>query len=358
MGDVSAPTPDVTLRRGILVVVAAAALTAALAGLARLGYSIAWGPSRVMEHGPLFVLGAFGTVIGLERAVALARPWSFAAPALGAAAAVGMLAGLPWAPWAAAASSVALIAVNAAVVRRQSVAFTWVMLLGSALLAVGAVAWALGRTVFDVVPAWMGFFVLTIAAERLELSRLAPTPRWASRAIVALSLALALTASLAAFGVAGASRALGVALALVGAWQLRYDLARRTLRQRALPRFAASGVLLGAAWLVVTGALLARAPLPPAGPLYDAALHGVFVGYVLSMVFAHAPIILPAVARVKVPFHPVLYVPLAALHLGLLLRVAGDLTDRFAWRQHGGALNALSLALFFAAVLWSRLAAR
>lgn len=350
----SAPARDLALRRGILLMVAAAALTAVLGGLARLGYSLAWGPARVMEHGPLFVLGVFGTVIGFERAVALARPWSFAAPALGAVAGVGMLAGHPLAPWAAAASSVALIAVNAAIVRKQAVDFTGIMLLGSVLLAVGALAWALGRMVFDVVPAWMGFFVLTIAAERLELSRLAPTPRWASRAIAALSLALALSAGLATFGVAGATRALGVALALVGAWQLRYDLARRTLRQRALPRFAAVGVLLGAAWLVVTGALLAAAPLPPAGPRYDAVLHGVFVGYVLSMVFAHAPIILPAVARVKVPFHPALYAPLAALHLGLLLRVTGDLADSFPLRRYGGALNGLSLALFLGAALLAR----
>jgi hypothetical protein len=43
----------------------------------------------------------------------------------------------------------------------------------------------------------MSFFALTIAAERLELSRLAPTPRWASRAVVGISVIVALAAAAA-----------------------------------------------------------------------------------------------------------------------------------------------------------------
>jgi len=80
----------------------------------------------------------------------------------------------------------------------------------------------------------------------------------------------------------------------------------------------------------------------------------VFVGFVLSMVFAHAPIILPAVARVEVPFHPALYAPLALLHVGLLVRLAGDASGVFALRRAGGLMNALSLAALALAVLWSR----
>ncbi|HEV8105930.1 MAG TPA: hypothetical protein VGP97_00305, partial [Burkholderiales bacterium] len=49
----------------------------------------------------------------------------------------------------------------------------------------------------------------------------------------------------------------------------------------------------------------------------------VFVGFVFSMVFGHAPIILPAVLRTRFPYHPVLFVPLALLHASLALRVAG-----------------------------------
>ncbi|MBK6534021.1 MAG: hypothetical protein IPF99_31930 [Deltaproteobacteria bacterium] len=57
--------------------------------------------------------------------------------------------------------------------------------------------------------------MLTIVAERLELSRLAPTPRQATVALVALSALLALTACAAALGLARPPlRPLGVTLGL------------------------------------------------------------------------------------------------------------------------------------------------
>ncbi|MBZ0237264.1 MAG: hypothetical protein K8M05_33375, partial [Deltaproteobacteria bacterium] len=112
--------------------------------------------------------------------------------------------------------------------------------------------------------------------------------------------------------------------------------------------------LLGSSWLVVTGVLLATRGLPPAGPLYDAALHGVFVGYVLSMIFAHAPIILPAVARVAIPFHPALWGALLVLHASLVARVAGDLALDATLRRAGSIGNAVALALFVLAVARAR----
>ena len=69
-----------SVRRALLLVAAATALTAVLGGLARLGLMVAWGPRHAMAHGPLFVLGVFGTVISLERAVALGARWSLVAP--------------------------------------------------------------------------------------------------------------------------------------------------------------------------------------------------------------------------------------------------------------------------------------
>jgi hypothetical protein len=286
--------------------------------------------------------------------VALARPGALLAPASGASAAVAMLAGLPWAPLAALVQAAALVAINVVIVRRQSAAFTWLMLAGSCVLFFGNFAWVQGRALFDLVPAWMAFFVLTIVAERLELSRLAPTPRAASRALVVLAAIAGLSACVALLSSAIALRTFGVAMALLGAWQLRFDLARRTVRQAGLPRFSAVNVLAGAAWLVVTGAVIALVPHANAGPLYDAALHGVFVGYVLSMVLAHAPIILPAVARISIPFHPVLWFAPALLHAALVARMVGDLAGVALLRQLGSIGNALALAAFVLSVLLAR----
>lgn len=347
--------PQLVLRRGLLLVAAAAALTGVFAGLGRVGVVVAWGPGYVSHHGPLLVLGTFVTVIGLERAVALGHTWGFIAPSLGALAAAAMLAGFPWAGWAATASALALVGLNLAIVRRQALAFTWLMLLGSVVLVLGSLLWALGRPVFQVVPTWIGFFVLTIVAERLELSRLVPTPRSASVVLVVFASLLACFSCTTSLGVEAGLRPFGLTLAVTAAWQLRFDLARRTVRRPGIPRFAALGVLLGAAWLLVAGVLLTSMGLPPAGPIYDAVLHGVFVGYVLSMVFAHAPIILPAVARSRVPFSPVLYLPLAVLHLGLLARMAGNLSENAELRRSGSIANAVALGVFALSVVYARL---
>lgn len=66
-----------------LLALGLAALAAGVwAGLFRLGWSIPRGRANLVElHGPLMVFGFLGTVISLERAVALQRPWGYAAPA-------------------------------------------------------------------------------------------------------------------------------------------------------------------------------------------------------------------------------------------------------------------------------------
>jgi hypothetical protein len=84
-----------------------------------------------------------------------------------------------------------------------------------------------------------------------------------------------------------------------------------------------------------------------AGPAYDAWLHALLLGFVFSMIFAHALIILPAVAQITLPFYPVLYGPVVLMQLGLLLRVAGDLTLWWPARLWGGMLNGLAILWFF-----------
>jgi nitrite reductase (NO-forming) len=80
--------------------------------------------------------------------------------------------------------------------------------------------------------------------------------------------------------------------------------------------------------------------------LYDAALHALFLGFVMSMVFGHAPVILPAVLRISLPYRPVLYAPLALLHAAVAVRVAGDLAAADVVRTAGGLLAEIALLVF------------
>ncbi len=241
---------------------------------------------------------------------------------------LALLAGLGIAGLALMAGAAAVFfAVNVAVMRRQAS-------LETATLLAGAAAWLVGNLMMfygqAAVPWWIAFFVLTIAGERLELSRYLRRPPWVRRAFAVLVFALVLSPLI--------PRALGVVLVALAAWLLAFDLARVTIRQERLPRYVAACLLAGYVWLGLGGALIALATA------YDAALHAIFVGFVLSMVFGHAPVILPAVLRVRFPYHPLLYLPLALLHASLALRV-------FVSAPAGGWGNAAAIALFIASAL-------
>lgn len=319
----------------------------AAAGLVRLAWPMpALAESAAGLHGPLMVCGFFGVVISLERAVALSRLWAYLGPLAAGLGTVLALAGaLQWGAGLYVLGGLVLLGASLDVFRRQRALFTFTLVLGAAAWVVGAVLWASGWAVHSVVPWWMAFLVLTIAGERLELSRFMPPSPVATRvfaallAVIVLSLLMAQTAS-------GVS-VLAAALLALAIWLIKQDIARRTMRAKGLTRFVAVCLLSGYFWLAVGASVLLWAGgLYPGSAAYDAALHAIMLGFVFSMVFGHAPIIFPAVLRVPVPYHAWFYGPLALLHGSLLVRLAGDAMGHFALTRLGGALNALALIAF------------
>ena len=109
-------------------------------------------------------------------------------------------------------------------------------------------------------------------------------------------------------------------------------------------------LLGGYVWLGIAGAAWAGMALGL--PTRDIALHALGLGFIASMVMGHAPVILPAVARIKLQFGAWFYVPLALLHASLLLRLAGGYANP-GLRSAGAALNAIALLLFAATVIGS-----
>ena len=302
-------------------------------GFISLAFGVAGGLARLTPmpvsinalalHGPLMVSAFFGTVISLERAAALDKRWTYAAPLCAGLAGVLLLSGFP-------GEGFALMALGAAVLVTASiVVFSRQRSLEMATLLAGAAAWLMGNLGLllgtAAVPWWIAFFALTIGGERLELSRYLKRGPWVRTAFMVLAAAL-LFAPLE-------PRLLGVALVLLALWLFAFDLARVTVRQARLPRYVAVCLLAGYFWLALGGALIALSVA------YDAALHAIFVGFVFSMVFGHAPVILPAVLRVSFPYHAVLYAPLIVLHASLAVRVAVSV-EIGAWG------NAAAIALF------------
>ena len=82
-------------RRLPFMALAGLSLLAALwGGLIRLGWPLPLVPTLPPNHGPLLVTGFLGTLIGLERAVALKRRWPYGAPLLSGLGGLALLAGL------------------------------------------------------------------------------------------------------------------------------------------------------------------------------------------------------------------------------------------------------------------------
>ncbi|WP_433227168.1 hypothetical protein [Actinomadura formosensis] len=316
--------------------------------------------SFAQQHGPLMALGFLGTLIALERAVALGRPWAYASPALAGLGALVTAAGLtvPGRLLLTAAGGW-LIAIYITVLGRRTGRDLTVQIAGAIAWYTGGMLWIGGRTVGDIVPWLAAFLILTIAGERLELARVAFLGRRASDGLVAAAAVLAAGAAVSVWWPEPGWRLTGLGMVALAGWLARHDVARRTIRGTGLPRFAAACLLTGYAWLAAAGTIWLAAGRPSATGAYDAALHAVFLGFVMSMVFGHAPVILPAVLRIRFPYHPVLYAPLVLLHASLLLRVAGDLSGVTPARATGGVLGEVSLLLFGGcAVAATRLAGR
>lgn len=348
-------------RAALAVGVMALLLSALWAGLLRLGWVLPSPQGSLAAlHGPLFVCGLLGTVIGLERAVALGRPWAFVGPLLTLGAGLGLLAGLPLGLGAllTVGGSLGLLAVFVALLQRQPARFVVTMALGAAAWLGGNLLWLAGWPLAVASLWWAGFLVLTIVGERLELGRLRQLP---PRALWAFTLGVAVLLAglvLAVVRLDLGARLVGASWLGLGLWLLAYDIARRTIRRPGLPRFSAVCILSGSVWLAFGGLIAIGAGAVYAGPLYDAMLHAVFVGFVFTMIFGHAPIIIPALLGLPVRFSRWSYLPLAVLHLSLVARLVGDLALLIELRRWGGMLNAGAILLFLALTVASVMLAR
>jgi hypothetical protein len=337
-------------RLPLLLAGVASLLAAAFGGLVRLGW-LGTGPLDVRvasAHGPLMVVGFLGTVIGVERAVAAKRGWAFAAPALAAASALLaiVLPASALGPLAGAASALALCAIVGRALSRARALHLVLELAGAVSFLTAEVLLVAGSSVARAAPWWLGFLLLTIVAERVEASRVVAPSRF-GRTLVTLAVAVFGVGLLASFAdVALAARVRGAAMIAMGVWVARFDVPRRTIRTPGLPRFVAVSLLLAAVWLAAAGALGLVAGWADAGPLYDGNLHAAFLGVVMAMIFAHAPLVFPAVLGPRVPMRRRFYVHVGLLHASVAARVAGDLAGIAALRAWGGMLGVVAIVAF------------
>ena len=337
--------------RLVMILAAAALLTGILGGLLRAGAldaGLAGVPplgAAVAAHAALMICAFFGTVIGIERAVALKRSWAFLAPLLAGAGGVVILLGEPSAAhWLFVAAASVFVVVSIVVVAKQRAAHT-------VLLLVAALAWLAGAGLQLLQPGtsasiawWFGFLVITIAAERLELTRLMPRRPGSGAILVAGMAGLATGAawSIVAPGWGGAI--FGASLVILAGWGLAFDIARRTIMMTGASRYMAACLLAGYGWLGIGGVAWIATFLGLASA-YDMAMHAIGLGFVFDMVMAHALVILPAVAKIRLAYRPVFYLGFGLMQVSLVLRLFGaPLEDSL--QAVGSALNAVAILVF------------
>lgn len=338
------------MKRHVILLAGVISLLAGMwAGLLRAGWVLpVWQPALLIYHGPLMVCGFLGTVIAFERAVALQKRWTFAGPA--ATGAGGLL--LAFFGYAQASGvlfvlgAMMLTVVSYFVYRLHPAPFHAVIAGGSLFFTVGCVLWFIGWPVFRAVPWWIGFLLATIVGERIELNRLLQLSKGVKGLLFGCLAVMAAGMALSLLDYAAGMRLLGVGALGSALWLLRWDIAKRMLKTAGLTKFTAICLFTGYLWLAVGGVLLFTFGAEAAGMRYDAMLHAVFLGFVMSMIFGHAPIIAGAVLRLPVNFTPGFYTHVVMLHCAVIIRIGGDLLGIFTGYRWGALLTSLAVLLF------------
>lgn len=343
------------LQLPLLGLIVAGMVVGITTGLARLGIDMpSVATERVMLHGPILIAGVFGTLIALERAVAmkalLGRTWTFAdaAPVLSAAGLVVLLVNGATVPAIAllTAGAAMLVAVNLFFLRRAPTLDVLTMLLGAVFLLLADVAWLMERPVPFLTSWWVAFLVLTVVGERLELAKLRAHGQLAY-ALFGIAVAAYIGALLWMVVDEGLGMRLsGAGLIALALWLLRFDIATVTIHREGLPRFVAACLLAGYVWMGIAGAIVLFSEPTFAGFSYDAYLHAILLGFVFSMVFGHGPIIFPAIMERPISFNSFAYVPLILLHFSVALRIVADLAGNQMIRQAAGVWTGVAVVLY------------
>lgn len=340
---------------GLLLACAAVGLLFGLyTGLIRLGLStpqaFELGP---IAHGPLMINGFLATLIALERGAALEKLWTYIAPFSFAISTFLLMFGAPQTGgYFLLLGSVTLVGIMGYLCVIQSVSHHYIMAGGAASLLVGNLLFITNTPIFMLIGWWIAFPLLTIFGERLELNRIMRPPKKAVQIFTVL-IALWLVSLAGIHFTRNPAWMFGsILLIALAAWLIRYDVARRTIKSVQWTRYSAWSLLSGYGWIIVGGILGLIYGLPAAGVIYDAILHIFFVGFVFSMIFAHASVIIPSLTGKLVPYSTYFYLPLILLHSFLAIRIAGDLLSMHGIRLIGSYGNVAAILFFLGGIMF------
>ena len=330
-----------------------------------LGFGILSGLSRggavegnwfAQYHPVIFITGFFGTLISLERAVGLGKIFFLVPASIVSGVVLYVFFGKPH---MLILSSLLFCIPSIFVVRMNKYLFYF--LFSSFLFFLGNFAFVLGG-VKSASLLLVESLVLFILAERIELSRIVKL-RKSDIIFFIFAFFLILFGLVFLFLVEMnyTERSLvgefplqlvGVSNIMLGFWFLMRDIARRVINiSTGITKFSATAVLLAHISLLISGILI----LFGKWRVWGGAIHLISLGFVFSMVFGHAPLIFPQIAKVKPVFSRAFYIPLAMLHMSVLVRVVSEIILLHGIKLISLYLNTASILLFFLVMIGIRL---
>lgn len=301
--------------------------------------------SAGMNHGLLMVGSFLGTLITIERAMVLKKKVWLAIPFLTGLSSLFFLTGM--------------IQVGLYLLLAGSLGLGIIMHLQSVrhphfhtyLLYGGAMFWFIGNFMTwrsGLIAAgttwWMGFLLFTIVGERLELSKFLPVPPWAKKAL-AIHLLLVFIGLLVPFHTWG-NELLGLGILLIAVWLWVFDIAKVNVKKTDQFGYLGIGLRTGYLWLGAQGIILFALENHPL--FYDLMLHTFFLGFTFSMIWAHAPIIIPTIFGIRdTPYHPILWVSWTLFQLSLVGRILFSLIEVYEFRKAFGVANGYLILIQF-----------
>lgn len=304
----------------------------------------------VAFHGVLMVSGFLGTLIILERSSAL--EWT---PGYFLALLSGLGAFIVGTGWGIEAGMVMIILAGMGLLSMYvfilSMQPTWhslIMALGGILWFFGDIFWLQAYPFAYTANLWAGFLILTVVGERIELSRMVQTSDKKRGQAGVLSIIFMVGLLIHVVWTYTGVIIAASSLSILAVWLLKNDLARFTIKQTGLPKYMAFCLLSGFVWLIVGSVISVLYLKFPDHLYYDAYLHSFFLGFIFSMVFAHAPVIFPSLTGWQVGYYDRFYVHYLLLQISLVIRLAGDFMSDSMIRELGGVLNGLAIVIFLA----------
>lgn len=316
-------------------------------GWVRIGYLGMMIPGTAANHGVLMVGGFLGTLISLERSMVMKSKKWLLIPLTSGLSIPALLMVPGWPAFGHSlllAASLGLMAIMYLQSLRHPVIYQYVMTMGVVLWMAGNFMLLYSGFVPAAVPWWIGFILFTIVGERLELSKFLPTPKWAKNGLLLL-LALFFIGIWIPFHRYG-NILMGSSAILISYWLLHFDMAKIASKKADQFKYIGIGLRVGYVWLTLHGIVLCF--FESHALYYDLYIHTFFLGFTFSMIWAHAPIILPMVLDIRQnPYHPILWIGWTVFQFSLLVRILFSLIGLPEWRTFFGMINGWTILGMF-----------